>query len=221
MPRLEVGDAAPAIIGYFNMKTNRMTMYDLSGSAGPSQPRKRSSNTLAQINQILAQPEAGWNVATIVHEVTHQIAFNCDLHTRFSDCPRWFSEGVAMFFETPDLTSTKGWSSIGKLNRPRLTQFKSYLAQRPAGSLISLLATDKRLLEPSTSANAYAEAWALTYFLIHKYPRQYLDYARTLSAKKPMRWDDAETRLKDFRQAFGEDLEALDQELVRAVTSAR
>ena len=42
----------------------------------------------------------GANGATIVHEATHQIAFNCGLHTRFSDCPRWFSEGLAIYFET-------------------------------------------------------------------------------------------------------------------------
>ena len=58
----------------------------------------------------MAQPEALRTVSTIVHEATHQIAFNCGLHTRLSDCPRWFSEGIAMYFETPDLRSAKGWN---------------------------------------------------------------------------------------------------------------
>jgi len=57
-----------------------------------------SVSTGAQIKQILAQPDALQTVSTIVHEATHQIAFNCGLHTRLSDCPVWFSEGIAMYF---------------------------------------------------------------------------------------------------------------------------
>ena len=94
---------------------------------------RRHGNTAGQINQILAQPEALRAVSTIVHEATHQIAFNCGLHTRLSDCPRWLSEGIAMYlFETPDLSSPKGWKSIGCVNQLRLEQFAKYLPMRPA-----------------------------------------------------------------------------------------
>ncbi len=216
----EAGEAAKSIKGYFNLLTNRMTLYDLSEGGASARVRGRGRTT-AQINQILSQPEAAWNVATIVHEATHQIAYNCGLHTRLSDCPRWFSEGIAMFFETPDLASTKGWSSIGKVNPPRLSQFRTYLRKRPADSLASLLTNDKQFLDPQKGANSYAEAWMLTYFLIHRYPKQYVAYVRSLSSKKPLIQDDAATRLEEFKQAFGDDLGKLDQEMIRYFAKIR
>ena len=67
-------------------------------------------------------------VSTIVHEATHQIAFNSGLHQRLSDCPKWFSEGVAMYCETPDLKSSEGWAGIGAVNRNRLAHSSSFFS---------------------------------------------------------------------------------------------
>jgi hypothetical protein len=181
--RPELGEAAPSIIGYFGLTSNRMTMYDLTGVAAHGHGHIGAT---AQINEILSQPEALRTVSTIVHEATHQIAFNCGLHTRLSDCPRWFSEGIAMYFETPDLRSARGWGGIGNVNRPRLEQFQQSLATRSAASLEIMLRDDKRFLDPKQALSAYAEAWALTYFLIHKHPKEYVSYLRLLSAKKPL-----------------------------------
>jgi hypothetical protein len=164
-----LGDAAESIIGYFSLRTNRMTMYDLTGAAGTSRRNSRSRSA-AQINQLLARPEAARTTATVVHEATHQIAFNCGLHARYSDCPLWFSEGIAIYFETPDLRSARGWRNIGAVNRPRLVRFRQYLRHRPADSLRTLLAGDDRFRDPRQSLDAYAEAWALTYFLIRGVP---------------------------------------------------
>ena len=162
----------------------------------------------------MAQPDAERTVATIVHEATHQIAFNCGLNARYSDCPLWFSEGMAVFFETPDLASPKGWRNVGGVNRPRLVQFRDYLGRRPANSLRSLLEDDKRFRDPQQSLDAYAEAWALTYFLLRQHPRQYIDYLRTLSKKKPLVWDSPETRLAEFTAVFGS-VDRLEAELLR------
>ena len=139
-------------------------------------------------------------VATIVHEATHQIAFNCGLHTRYSDCPMWFSEGIAVYFETPDLHSPKGWSGIGAVNRPRLAQFQQYLRSRPHDSLRTLISNDKRFRDPKQALDAYAEAWALTYFLLQQHRKQYVEYLRMLSAKKPLLEDGPEKRLAQFQQ---------------------
>ncbi len=215
--RPELGKAGESIIGYFGLTSNRMTMYDLTGLE--SQGHGRMSKA-AEINQILAQPEALRTVSTIVHEATHQIAFNCGLHTRLSDCPRWFSEGIAMYFETPDLRSAKGWGGIGNVNGPRLEQFQTYMAARPANSLETLIRDDKRFTDAKRSLDAYAEAWALTYFLINKHPKEYVSYLRTLSAKKPLVQDNPERRLDEFRQAFGE-LPRLNTEFLRYMARGR
>ncbi len=216
----ELGEAADAIIGYFSLRTNRMTMYDLTGVEQFARALDRRASA-TQINQILARPDAERTVATIVHEATHQIAFNCGLHRRFSDCPLWFSEGIAVYFEAPDLNSAKGWKTIGAVNRVRLEQFRSYLKVRPADSLVSLVSKDDRLRGTKTAPDAYAEAWALTYFLNKQRPKEYVDYLSMLSKKKPLFWDEPETRLSEFKAAFGEDLGALDAEFLRFMAKVR
>jgi len=217
--RAELGDAAGSLIGYFSLRTNRMTTYDLTGV---EQYRRLlpGGNQGVPIETILAQPEALRQVATIVHEATHQIAFNCGLHRRYSDCPSWFSEGIAVFFETPDLNSATGWRSIGTINQPRLVQFRKYLENRPADSLRTLIADDRRFRNTESGLDAYAEAWSLTYYLIRRYPRQYVAYLKSLSEKRPLLYDDPETRVREFEAAFG-DLETLDAEFVRYVQRLR
>jgi hypothetical protein len=212
--RPDLGEAGESIIGYFGLTSNRMTMYDLTGveAQGRGAGRNRTS---AEINQILAQPDAARTVATIIHEATHQIAFNCGLHTRLSDCPVWFSEGIAEYFETPDLRSAKGWKGVGRdVNPPRLEQFRQYVGVRPANSLETLLRDDTRFHDPKRSLDAYAEAWALTHFLIRQHSKQYVAYLAMLSKKKPLLPDDADTRIDEFRRAFGE-LNAVDAEFLR------
>lgn len=217
--RPELGEAGEAVLGYFGLTSNRMTMYDLTGleSQGRGAGRNR---TAAQINQILAQPEALRTVATIVHEATHQIAFNCGLHARLSDCPLWFSEGIAMYFETPDLRSPKGWSGLGAVNQSRLAQFRQYLDGRPADSLETLIRDDRRFREPKQALDAYADAWALTYFLLQKHPKEYVAYLAALSKKQALMADAPERRLEQFRQAFGE-LIPLDAEFLRYMARVR
>jgi hypothetical protein len=209
----ELGEAAQSIIGYYSLQTNRMTLYDLTGVEASGRPRK-SRGASAQIKQFLARPGAEQIVATVVHEATHQIAYNCGLHARLSDCPLWFSEGIAIYFETPDLSNAKGWRKIGDVNGPRLERFRNYLRQRAPGSLETLISDDKRFRDTSRALDAYAETWSLTYFLINQRPKQYLQYLEMLSRKKPLMWDTPETRLAEFQKIFG-NLKKLDTDFLR------
>jgi len=215
--RVELNDAVDSIIGYYSLRTNRMTMYDLTGTAGTSADR----GSAAQIARTLAQPDAAKTVATIVHEATHQIAFNCGLHRRYADIPLWVSEGMAVYFETPDLDGGKGWRTIGKINRARLLSFAAYARRRPADSLLSLLRANTRMQNSQTAVDAYAEAWALNYFLINAKPKQYQAYIETMAAKKPLVSTSPEERLAEFRAAFGDDIEGLDREFIRYVARLR
>jgi uncharacterized protein DUF1570 len=216
----ELGQGASSIIGYYSLATNRMTMFDLTGIEAFRRPGDRRT-TAAQINEMLNRPEAEMTVATVVHEATHQIAFNCGLQTRYSDVPLWLSEGLAVYFETPDLGSATGWRSIGNVNRVRLTIFRDYLTRRPANSLKTLLTDDDRLRQPRTANEAYAEAWALNYFLIRQRPKQYVEYFRFLAEKPRLVWDDPATRLEEFQHFFGENLGQLDAEFLRHMSKVR
>jgi hypothetical protein len=216
----EVGDAVGSIAAYYSFKSNRMVMYDLTGveSQAVSGGRRGSSS---QIARLLSLPAAAQNVSAIVHEATHQIAFNCGLHARYSDCPLWFVEGIAVFFETPDVGNSRGWRKIGLVNRRRLTQFHRYYSQRGPDSLVSLISDDDRFREVDQARDAYAEAWALTYFLIKHRSEEYIKYLQLLSAKKPLDRDDPEARLADFKSAFGDDLEKLDRDFIRVIGAVR
>jgi len=215
----ELGEGTKSIIGYYSFQTNRMTMYDLTGVDTLREAGDRRGSA-AQINLMLSRPEAERTVATVIHEATHQIALNCGLQTRYADIPRWLSEGIAMYFETPDLASSKGWRSIGAVNPVQLDGFRNYLPRRPADSLISLLAGNDRLRDPKLASDAYAEAWALNYFLVKQRPKQYLEYIKALAEKKPLLVDDAQTKIDEFKQAFG-DLDKLDTEFVRQLSKMK
>ncbi len=216
----ELKQGAESIIGYYSLQSNRITMYDLTGVESLREAGDRRGSA-AQINTMLARPEAEPMVATIIHEATHQIAYNCGLQTRFADIPVWMAEGLAVYFETPDLQSPKGWKSIGAVNRARLVQFQDYLPRRPAGSLESLIANDKRMRDAREAADAYAEAWALNYYLIRNHPKQYVAYLKMLSEKQQLLWDDPATRLKEFRAAFGDDLTRFDADFLRQMQRVR
>lgn len=216
----ELGDAAGAIIGYYSLLSNRMTMYDLTGVEALRRPGNQRS-TAEQINAMLTQPQAERTVATIIHEATHQVALNTGLQTRYADVPLWVSEGIAVYFETPDMKSLKGWGNIGGINRVRLAGFRDYLSRRPAESLESLLADDKRFRDTRTGNDAYAEAWALNYFLITKKSKQYYEYTAKLSKKPVLVWDTPEGRLNEFKASFGDDLQKLDAEFIRYMATLR
>jgi len=216
----ELGDAVNSVVAYYSLRTNRITMYDLSGieSGGGTSARM---NSAVQINRILSRPSTAPMVATIVHEATHQIAFNCGLHQRYADCPTWFSEGIAMYFETPDLSSSRGWRSIGQINKLRLSQFREYQQRRPADSLQTLVSDDSRLRDTAKAVDAYAESWALTYFLLEQRRKEYVAYLRTLSEKPPQHWDTPEARWTEFLNAFGPDLNRLEREFQHYLSKLR
>ncbi len=206
--------------GYYNPVSNHMIMYDLTGVEGFAKRGARLGST-ALINRVLSQPGAEHMVATIVHEATHQLAYNSGLQARLAANPFWVSEGLAIFFEAPDLKSSKGWRGIGNVNQSRLFRFRAYLKERPRESIVTLLANDTRFRAPTGRLNTYAEAWALTYYLIRTRKKDYVKYLKMLGQKAPIVEDDAETRIAEFKAFFGSDLAKLDAAFVRYMSKLR
>ena len=209
-----------SMVAYYNLMTNRVIMFDLTSnfrSAG------NALDTDRKIYEILANPNALPMVATVVHEGTHQLMFNMGMQTRFADTPLWVNEGLAMFFETPDMDSPKGWRTIGQVNPLRLANFRQQLGSRVGGgeSLKALLTNDMEFRDPQKTLALYAEAWALNYFLLTKHSKEYVAYLKVLSEKKPLMTDTPEQRLKDFETAIGLDLRTLDAEFIEYVQKLR
>ncbi len=217
--RKELGEATPNIVAFYSLQSNRVTMYDLTGTHGL--PGGGRLGTSTQINQILMDPGAERMVATVIHEATHQLAYNCGMHTRFADIPLWVSEGLAVYFETPDLRSRQGWRNIGGVNTYRLGRFHQYARNRGSDSLQSLVAEDGRFRKPDQALDAYAEAWAFNYFLIRQKPKEYVQYLQQLAERKPMLYDTPDERLTTFRKIFGDKLTTLDAEFLRSMATVR
>lgn len=206
----DAGEDAATAKGYFSIPSNRMVLYDLTADEeGPA----RNAGDISR--QLEAVP---YNIATVIHEATHQIAFNSGMHTRLADNPLWLVEGMAMYFETPDLSSKSGWKTVGGLNDLRLGQFVEFAAKRRTpDSLETLVSSDERFTNAQTMGDAYAEAWALTHFLVRTRKDAYVKYLTLLAGKPRLVFDKPEERLAEFRAAFGEDLGRLDAELLKHV----
>lgn len=215
--KAEIGGTAESAIGYYNMETNRIVMYDLTGMQALRRENTRRG-TLRDITILLSQPEAVPLVATIVHEATHQIAFNCGLQKRLVDNPAWLGEGLAMYFETPDLASNRSWSGIGKVNYERWNLFLDNYHAGKLGTLKSLIVDDSRIRNPRMAVDAYAESWAWTYFLIKWHPKKYTAYLKMLREKQVLSSDDPITRLSDFQKHFGKNLGELEDDFFRRMS---
>ncbi|HEX5102462.1 MAG TPA: DUF1570 domain-containing protein [Pirellulaceae bacterium] len=215
--RGELGEATNSIIGYYSLKTNRMTMYDLTGVEEVGGGAR--ATTAARINQVLSRPGAERTVATIVHEATHQLAFNSGLQVRYADIPMWVSEGLAIYFETPDLESRTGWRNIGGVNRVNLINYRKAAAGGSLLSLEDLLTDDKRFRDPSLAATAYAQAWALNYFLLKTRSEPYVKYLQAQAAQSPLVTMDRDERLKQFQDHLGGDVTATEADFLRFMRS--
>lgn len=196
--------------GYYSIISNRIVIYDLtSGDRAPATTASEIARSLS------AHP---FNIATVVHEATHQIAFNSGLHVRMTDNPLWLTEGMAMFFETPDLTSRSGWRTVGLVNEVRLKRFLEFAAKRRRpDSLETLVSSDARLTNAETAVDAYAEAWALTYFLLRTRQPAYCRLLRKLREQPRLQWLTPTERLADFREHVADDLNRLDQDFLRYI----
>lgn len=156
------------------------------------------------------------SIDTIIHEATHQTAFNVGVHRRFAEQPRWLGEGLAMMFEAPGLWDAKSTHTRkDRINRGRLNDFRYLLANRSPSALPRLIASDDAFR--SDPAAAYAEAWSLSFFLCETRPKEYCDYLARAGGRKAFSKYPAKQRVADFAHYFGSDFKQLDAELLRFV----
>ncbi len=193
------------IVAYYHRLNNRIVLYDLSGTESSLEAKKRS---MRSIDAILSRPQAAYTVATIIHEATHQISFNRKMFLRTGPFPLWLSEGLSMFFETPDANSKRGWSSRG-IERPndyRLKIFNNYIASNPEKPFQSII--QQEYFTTNTN-NSYAASWALFYYLNAKESKKLIKYIEYLQQKIPFTVYSPEERLADFEKFFGNDWQKL------------
>jgi hypothetical protein len=206
----DLGGAADRVVGYYNLMSNRVTTFDLTGSDGLTGQAPRPGSAASEI---MASPAAAGLVSTLVHEATHQMAFNCGMHRRLAPVPLWVSEGIATYFESPDLAADRGWRGVGTPNRPRLDRF---LATHAPGDIAAIVASDDRFRTADGPLDAYAAAWALTRHLVESKKAAFVGYLRLQAAKRPLAEESAEDRLREFEAAFGAPVAAIEEEVVKS-----
>ncbi|RMG41161.1 MAG: DUF1570 domain-containing protein [Planctomycetota bacterium] len=146
---------------------------------------------------------------TLRHEAVHQLAFNMGLHSRTGDQPEWVVEGLAMLFEAT-WDAARRSSRRERVNPTRLRDFRA-MSHRPG--LRELVAADTPF--ESRPLQAYAAAWALTFYLSETHSREYWAYLHELARQAPGDRLDGEERLRLFCKHFGNNLKLLEAAWLR------
>ena len=192
----DLGEPRENVLGYYSPTTNRVAMYDVTAG----------------------QDSRAWfqNAETLIHEATHQTAFNTGIHNRLRPPPRWVVEGLGMLFESRGVWDSRHSArATDRINAQQLALFRRNLPRRPKDAFTRLLTSDRPFETDMTAA--YAESWAWTYYLIETQPRKYAAYLQKTSQGKPFSEYTSSERLTDFVSVFGSDLLTLEAQFLRFV----
>ncbi len=201
---------------------------DCGGSKYPRSPFSGSSRRSQRGPALLNQPNVrqmpltfekinGSLKDTIIHEATHQVAFNTGLHVRIGSNPKWVVEGLATVFEAPgirDSSKSRGGNAKQRINRERYLWFQNFKQERRKPYSLETFIADDKMFE-SAALDAYSQAWALTFYLIETRPRKYAELLKIIASKDPMYEYKSRDRVKDFQKVFGSNMKLLDADFVR------
>lgn len=188
------------VLGYYSTRSNRVILYDQGGG-------KASKKDWAD------------NSDTIIHEATHQTAFNTGVHRRWPQPPAWVVEGLGTMFEAPGVWDSETHRNReDRINRGRLQTFQKIATQVNGPVLADMVATDQQYR--ANPGAAYAIGWALTYYLVETQPGKYRDYINRTTAHTK---DEAtrDERLADFTAVFGKDFAMLNARFQRFMADQR
>ncbi len=198
--------------GYYTIRDNQTLLTDLT--------RDRSMRTPRAIRKRLA--EQPLQVATVVHEAVHQLAFNSGLQTRMADNPLWLSEGLALYFEPITPRASLLWTGPGSVNARHHPEFvKCASGDSPVITFGQLIESDKSFLGVETLPAAYAESWGLTMYLFRREKAGMTKYLTNLSQRKPLQSLTAEQRTEEFRAAFGKSPDEMEREIVSYIRNLK
>ena len=101
-----------SVTGLYHTKTNRLIVYDYGQNRsfvdhkrmGREEARKIGSDMerrryIDSVNRRASEVRKEANIGTVMHEVAHQLSFNCGLLNREGDVSFWLAEGLATYCE--------------------------------------------------------------------------------------------------------------------------
>ncbi|MEX2174081.1 MAG: DUF1570 domain-containing protein [Pirellulaceae bacterium] len=179
--------------------------------------RQRAANAadivrLADTLRLLVEIEReNSDIEVVSHEITHQMAGNTGLLPRYVQVPSWVHEGLATYFETPNGAS---WGGVGAVNSSRL-EFYRVLAPDREHSNLDFIVGDQIFDYAAThtgKVHGYAQAWALTHFLMEKHFEKFMSFYRRLGEMPPDLRLSADAVNALFDESLGIDRSQLDGE---------
>ena len=203
------------VAGYYLRTSNRVAAYESGQLARRGPSRLSTLGGDFRISDDAAFTVDGDLRETLIHEATHQLAFNTGLHHRAGVNPKWVVEGLATLFE-PDSVRKRvvGGRPGDRVNPGRLRYAQRLGLKKWSTSTVSDIVSSDRMFE-SDAGGAYSLAWSLSFYLNERRPRDYARYLATLKARDPLADYSPDERLKDFRLVFGRDLARFDADFRR------
>ncbi len=212
-----VGQHMPtAVTGLYHIKTNRLVVYDYGTNRAFADSKRQVREEARRIgsdldrrrfietaNRRASEFRTEANIGTVMHEVAHQLSFNCGLLNRDGDVPFWLAEGLATYCEATD---NGAWQGIGETNPERIMALGAAVrGQAPFIKLRDLLERDDHMKDTKMALLAYGQSWALFKMLMEERPGQLRKF---LELSYPRRTHDR--RDVDFSAAFGIEVERLE-----------
>jgi hypothetical protein len=205
-----------SVAGIYHPASNRLVVYDLEENRAllarkdhVQQEGKRIRSDLERIryldtqNRLTKDIATDANIATIMHEVAHQLSFNCGLLNRQGDVPFWVAEGLACYCEATD---QGGWQGIGEFNPERVMVLAAQNnGNGPFIPLQALVTTDNFHHDTRLALLAYGQSWALFRMLMEERPKELRRLLTTMYSRRT-----PEYRLADFTEVFGIDVARLE-----------
>jgi hypothetical protein len=176
-------------LGYYSPKSNRVITYD------PYEGRRKS-----------------WllDTDTIIHEATHQTAFNRGIHSRYGLSARWVSEGLACMFESPGVNNSYIYTKQSdRINMGRMQAMLRLIANGSAKGNLEKIVRDDRLFR-SNPQLAYAYGWGLTFFLAETKSRDYIKFLTDDGKRENFSPYSRSDRVEQFAKSFGSDFENIE-----------
>jgi hypothetical protein len=193
--------------GYYSVKYNQMLLTDGTLDDQISNRREVLSHFRDDLRTI----------ETIVHESIHQLAFNTGLHVRYADNPLWLLEGLATYFEGASGRGSLLWGPPGQVSRIHHARLATTLGDNDAlGLSLSVLLQSNEAFQSSDQlADAYAESWLLTHYLVKRNSKAFRDISLALQTHEPLTAISSDARLTQVTEASGMPVAELEAELTR------
>lgn len=186
------------VMAYYSPSSNRVVLYD------------QTSDTNKDLGSRL-------NADALIHETTHQTAFNTGIHSRFGLQPHWVVEGLGTMFEAPGVYDSRRHPLLDdRINRGRLQDFKTRVAWRFDEKLLRTLIGSDSLAKDDPRA-AYAASWALTFYLAQTQASKYSRYLAKIASRPDFAAYPESERLGDFTAIFGSNFKMLGVQVLRFV----